>query len=79
MSFRNTRFPIRGTAKAIGVPLLLQLAAGPLAAQAGIPGLFPTQPTGYVTDVASIIDAATEARLTDLIERLKAATTAEVA
>lgn len=79
MSFRNTRLPIRGTAKATGVLLLLQLAAGSLAAQSGIASLFPPQPTGRVTDVAAIVDAGTEARVTDLIERLKAATSAEIA
>ena len=79
MSFRNTRIPIRSIAKATGVLLLLQLAAGALAAQSGITGLFPPQPTGFVTDVANVVDAGTEARVTDLIERLKAATTAEIA
>jgi uncharacterized protein len=79
MSFRNTRLPIRGTAKATGVLLLLQLAAGSLAAQSGIDSLFPPQPTGFVTDVANVVDAATAARVTDLIERLKAATSAEIA
>ena len=55
-------------------------AAGVLAAQdAGVRSLFPARPTGYVTDVAGIIDAASEARITDLAERLRAATGAEIA
>ncbi len=41
--------------------------------------LFPPQPTGYVTDVAGVVDPASEARMTDLIERLRAATGAEIA
>lgn len=79
MSFRTTRLPVRGTAKAIGVLLLLQLAAVSAAAQSGISSLFPPQPSGRITDVANIVDAGTEARVTDLIERLKAATSAEIA
>jgi len=41
--------------------------------------LFPARPTGFVTDVAGIVDQAAEARITDLAERLKAATGAEIA
>lgn len=52
--------------------------AGALRAQ-GISSLFPAQPTGWVTDVAGVIDPATTTSLTDLIERLKAATGAELA
>jgi uncharacterized protein len=67
-------------AKAIALLTGLQLAAGVLAAQdAGIRGLFPARPTGFVTDVAGIIDEAAEARITDLAERLRAATGAELA
>jgi uncharacterized protein len=67
-------------AKAIALLTGLQLAAGALSAQdAGIRGLFPARPTGFVTDVAGIIDEAAEARITDLAERLRSATGAELA
>jgi uncharacterized protein len=67
-------------AKAIALLTALQLAAASLAAQdAGVRSLFPAQPTGYVTDVAGIVDEATEARITSLAERLRAATGAELA
>jgi uncharacterized protein len=79
MNARNTKLSIRTWAKAIGVLLLLQLAAGTLMAQGGISSLFPAQPTGYVTDVAGVIDPGTRTAVTDLIERLKAATGAELA
>ena len=65
-------------AKAIALLTGLQLAAGALAAQeAGGSALFPARPSGYVTDVAGIVDEATEARITSLAERLRAATGAE--
>ena len=67
-------------AKAIALLTALQLTAGALLAQdSAVRALFPARPTGYVTDVAGIVDQATEARITDLIERLKAATGAEIA
>jgi uncharacterized protein len=67
-------------AKAIALLTGLQLAATALAAQdAGVRSLFPAQPTGYVTDLAGIVDEATEARITSLAERLRAATGAELA
>lgn len=68
-------------AKLIGLVLLLQLSLSlPASGQGtGITRLFPAQPTGLVTDRANIIDPATEATLTDLLERLQAATTAEIA
>jgi uncharacterized protein len=66
-------------AKAIALLTGLQLAAGALSAQdAGIGSLFPARPTGFVTDVAGVIGAA-EARITDLAERLRSATGAEIA
>ena len=44
-------------AKAIALLTGLQLAAGALAAQdAGIRGLFPARPTGFVTDVAGCVE-----------------------
>jgi uncharacterized protein len=67
-------------AKAIALLTGLQLAGGAVAAQdAGISGLFPARPTGLVTDVAGIVDEAAEARITDLAERLRSATGAEIA
>ncbi|HJR49690.1 MAG TPA: TPM domain-containing protein [Gemmatimonadales bacterium] len=67
-------------AKAIALLTGLQLAAGALTAQdAGVSSLFPARPTGYVTDAAGIVDEAAEARITDLAERLKATTGAEIA
>jgi uncharacterized protein len=41
--------------------------------------LFPAAPTGFVTDVAAALDPASEARMTELIEKLRAATGAEIA
>ena len=67
-------------AKAIALLTALQLTAGaPLAQDAGVRSLFPARPTGYVTDIAGVVDQAAEARITDLAERLKAATGAEIA
>jgi len=49
-------------------------------AQAGdIKSLFPARPTGYVTDVASLLAPATRDSLEDLLTRLRAASGAEVA
>jgi uncharacterized protein len=59
---------------------LLQLTAlGSIQAQNGITGLFPARPTGLVTDAANVLDPSSEAEMTDLIERLRAATRAEIA
>jgi uncharacterized protein len=67
-------------AKAIALLTALQLTAGSLLAQdTATTALFPPRPTGYVTDVAGIVNQAAEARITDLAERLKAATGAEIA
>jgi uncharacterized protein len=71
-------------AKAIALLTALQLTAGAvagvlLAQDTAVTGLFPARPTGYVTDVANIVDPAAEARITDLAERLKSATGAELA
>jgi uncharacterized protein len=68
-------------AKVTGLVLLLQLAAV-LAAHAqggGITRLFPARPTGMVTDAASVIDPAAETEITTLIEKLRVATSAEIA
>lgn len=67
-------------AKAIALLTGLQLIAGTVVAQdPAIRGLFPARPTGYLTDVAGVVDQAAEARITDLAERLRAATGAEIA
>jgi uncharacterized protein len=67
-------------AKGIGLLLLLQLSLVPqLEAQGGISRLFPARPTGLVTDVAGVIDPGPETAITDLIERLRSATGAEIA
>ncbi len=67
-------------AKAIALLTVLQLTAGTLLAQdSAAGGLFPARPTGFVTDVAGIVDQASEARITDLTTRLEAATGAEIA
>jgi uncharacterized protein len=41
--------------------------------------LFPGQPSGYVNDFASAIDADSRTKMEDLIERLRSATGAEIA
>jgi uncharacterized protein len=67
-------------AKAIALLTALQLTAGALLAQdSAVRALFPPRPTGFVTDVAGVVDQATENRITNLAERLKAATGAEIA
>jgi uncharacterized protein len=67
-------------AKVIALLTGLQLAAGALAAQGtDVGSLVPARPTGYVTDVAGIVDEVAEARITDLAERLRATTGAEMA
>src|SRR5688500_20047679 len=45
----------------------------------GVDTLFPAQPTGYVNDFASTIDGDSRTRMGDVIERLRAATGAEIA
>ncbi|MGH7510098.1 MAG: TPM domain-containing protein [Gemmatimonadales bacterium] len=73
-------------AKATALVAVLQLTA-PLqglwehaAAQSpGMDALFPAQPSGYVNDIASVLDDESTRRMEDLIRRLRAATGAEVA
>jgi uncharacterized protein len=69
--------------RAKATPLLtaLQLAAAAVlpAQTPGVDTLFPARPDGYVTDRAGVIDAASAARMTSLIERLRATTGAEIA
>jgi uncharacterized protein len=60
--------------------LLLQLTVAAVAvAQDRIRELFPSQPTGYLTDVAGIVDAASARAIADKAERLRNATGAEIA
>jgi uncharacterized protein len=67
-------------AKAIALLTALQLTAGALLAQdSAVRALFPARPIGFVTDVAGVVDQAAEDRITDLAERLQAATGAEIA
>jgi uncharacterized protein len=67
-------------AKTILLALALQGVGTPLAAQrGGIEQLFPARPTGHVTDVAGALDPAAVSRLEALGERLKRATSAELA
>ena len=66
--------------KAIALLTGLQLIPGALAAQdPGVRSLFPARPTGFVTDVAGVVDETAEARITDLAERLRVTTGAEIA
>jgi uncharacterized protein len=82
---RNLLRETRAKATALGVVLQLTLAVGlvlarPLPAQTrGADSLVPAQPVGYVNDFASVIDAESAAQMSDLIERLRAATGAEIA
>lgn len=70
-----------GRVKAIGLALALQLAfgAGTLAAQLPADSLFPARPTGYLTDVAGVVDASSAATIDSLAARLRAVTGAELA
>ncbi|MGH7518529.1 MAG: TPM domain-containing protein [Gemmatimonadales bacterium] len=61
-----------------GTALQLACVAG-LAAQEPIDRLIPPRPTGYVNDLAGVIDPSAAAEMERLIERLRAATGAEVA
>jgi uncharacterized protein len=55
------------------------LLAATLQAQEPVDRLFPERPTGYLTDVAGIVDPVTAAEIERLAERLRAATGAELA
>jgi uncharacterized protein len=67
-------------AKAIALLAALQLTAAAASAQEPeVTRLFPSAPEGYVTDVAGVLDPASSGRMEDLIERLRAATGAEIA
>jgi uncharacterized protein len=75
-------------AKAIALLAALQLIAaggalrlsGEAAAQTpGADSLVPPQPVGYVNDFASVLDPESATQMSDLIERLRGATGAEIA
>ncbi len=67
-------------AKATALLVALQLtAAASWAQRPGVDTLFPAQPVGFVNDLAAIIDAGSKAGMEDLIQRLRAATGAEIA
>jgi uncharacterized protein len=56
------------------------LSSGGLRAQSrSVDSLIPAQPVGYVNDFASVLDAESAAKMEDLIQRLRAATGAEIA
>jgi uncharacterized protein len=62
------------------VVLALALVPSSLRAQAGaVERLFPAEPSGYVTDVANLVDPAKRQELDDLLARLRSATGAEIA
>ena len=69
----------RRKATATVAVLQLMMAAQGLAQASDINSLFPARPTGYVTDAASLLGAATRDSLEDLLTRLRAASGAEVA
>ncbi len=62
-----------------GLVLQLVLLAAPLAAQEGVEQLFPAQPTGYLTDVAGVVDPASAARIESIGRTLREKTGAELA
>ena len=60
--------------------LLLQLAvASSATAQDQLRRLFPEKPTGYLTDVAGVVDAVSARAIAEKAERLRNATGAEIA
>ena len=68
-------------AKATALLAVLQLTVVVLSAaqSQGVDTLVPAQPVGYVNDFASVLEAQSRAELEDLIQRLRAATGAEIA
>jgi uncharacterized protein len=63
----------------IVMPAWPLLGAGLRAQSRGLDSLIPAQPVGYVNDFASVLDAESAAKMEDLIQRLRAATGAEIA
>lgn len=55
------------------------LLASPLLAQDGVEKLFPPQPTGYLTDAAGVVDAASATRIESIAKTLRDRTGAELA
>lgn len=55
------------------------LLVAPAAAQDAVTRLFPARPTGYVTDVANVLDDATEARITARLKALDDSTGGQLA
>lgn len=75
-------------AKATALLALLQLSgvvapalvpASVWAQRAGIDSLIPARPTGYVNDLASVLDPSSAGNMEDLIRRLQGVTGAEIA
>ncbi|HSE66060.1 MAG TPA: TPM domain-containing protein [Gemmatimonadales bacterium] len=60
---------------------MLQLIPALLMGQqsGGIDSLFPARPSGYLTDVANVVDPPSASRIDDLAARLRTATGAELA
>ncbi|MGH7586094.1 MAG: TPM domain-containing protein, partial [Gemmatimonadales bacterium] len=50
-----------------------------MAQSPGIERLFPERPSGYVTDVAGVVDPASRQEMESLVQRLRGATGAEIA
>jgi uncharacterized protein len=69
----------RAKATALAAALQLSFAALAFAQDSEVARLFPAQPEGWVTDAAGVVDPASETRIEDLIERLRAATDVEIA
>jgi uncharacterized protein len=69
----------RAKATALTAALQLSFAALAFAQDSEVARLFPAQPEGWVTDAAGVVDPASETRIEDLIERLRAATDVEMA
>lgn len=67
------------TALQLIISLALVLAASPLAAQDAVDRLIPAAPTGYLTDVAGIVDAASATRIEQVAKALRERTGAELA
>ncbi len=67
----------KGTLAVLVLQLVLLVA--PLVAQEGVEQLFPAQPTGYLTDVAGVVDPASAARIEIIAKTLREKTGAELA
>jgi uncharacterized protein len=65
--------------KATALLVALQLTGAALSAQTrGVDTLFPARPVGYINDFAGLMTPSSEVALESLVQRLKAATGAEV-